>query len=272
MQLIEVTPRDGYVWFRQGLWLFRKNPLAFLMLLFIYLMALQLAIFIPLIGIIAALVLNPGLFVGIMTACRDVIQNRRISPGILVSAFRTGDKPATSGLFKLGGLYAVAIFALSLIVGSLVDLRELMPVLMREAEPNAETAAILYRALLVGALLYIPVAMAFWFAPLLVAWHGVTPVKAIFFSWIACWRNRGAFVTFGVIFGILMVAIPFILEAFFRAIGAGDFMSFIVTPYSLAMLTILYCAFYATYRGCFNVKPATESASDDAQESNPDDF
>jgi hypothetical protein len=266
MQLIEVTPRDGYVWFRQGLWLFRKNPLTFLMLLFIYLMALQLAIFIPLIGIIAALVLNPGLFVGIMTACREVIQNRRVSPTILVSAFRTGDKTAVRGLLKLGGLYALAVFLLSLLVGSLIDLRELMPVLLRETEPTAETANIMYRALVIGGLLYIPVAMMFWFAPLLVAWHGVTPGKAIFFSWIACWRNRGAFLIFGLIFGGLMVAVPFFLEALFRLFGAGDFMSFLLTPYSLAMLTILYCAFYATYRGCFNVKSVTEPESSDPTE------
>lgn len=263
MQLIEVTPRDGYVWFRQGLWLFRKSPLTFLLLLFIYLMALQLAIFIPLIGIVAALVLNPGLSVGIMTACREVIQNRRVSPTVLVSAFRTGNKAAVSGLLKLGGLYALVVFVLSLLVGVLVDLGELVPVFMREAEPTAETASILYRAVLVAALLYIPVAMAFWFAPLLVAWHGVTPVKAVFFSWIACWRNRSAFLLFGLIFGVLMIAVPFLLEAFFRMIDASAFMSFIVTPYSLAILTILYCAFYATYRGCFNVPPATEPAKDE---------
>lgn len=269
MQLIEVTPRDGYVWFRQGLWLFRKNPLAFLLLLFVYLMSLQLAIFIPILGIIAALVLTPGLFVGIMTACRDVIQNKRVTPVILVAAYRSGNKPAVRGLLVLGGIYAALVFTLSLIVGSLVDLRELMPVLMRDAEPTADTARLLYKALLVGAVLYIPIAMLFWFAPLLVAWHGVTPVKAVFFSWIACWRNRGAFATYAVIFGILMVVVPFILESMFQLIGAGEFMSFLVTPYSLAMLAILYCSFYATYRGCFNVKPVegpeennTETADD----------
>jgi hypothetical protein len=56
MQLLEVSAKEGYVWFRQGVWLFRKNPLAFLMLLFIYLIAAQLAIFVPLFGIIALLV------------------------------------------------------------------------------------------------------------------------------------------------------------------------------------------------------------------------
>lgn len=78
MQLLEVPAKEGYVWFRQGIWLFRKNPLAFLMLLFIYLIAAQLAIVVPLIGIIALLVVTPGLSVGVMTACREVIDRKSV--------------------------------------------------------------------------------------------------------------------------------------------------------------------------------------------------
>ena len=37
MQLIEVPAKTGYVWFRQGVWLFRRNPLAFIPLFFLWL-------------------------------------------------------------------------------------------------------------------------------------------------------------------------------------------------------------------------------------------
>ena len=75
MQLLEVSAKEGYVWFRQGVWLFRKNPLAFLMLLFIYLIAAQLAIFVPLFGIIALLVQatgDPGCYTSLMTIMASV--------------------------------------------------------------------------------------------------------------------------------------------------------------------------------------------------------
>ena len=42
MQLIEVPAKAGYVWFRQGIWLFRRNPLAFITLFFTYLLAITL--------------------------------------------------------------------------------------------------------------------------------------------------------------------------------------------------------------------------------------
>lgn len=254
MQLLEVSAKEGYVWFRQGVWLFRKNPLAFLMLLFIYLIAAQLAIFVP-VGVIALLVVTPGLSVGVMTACREVIQNKRVLPTVLLAGFRTNGKEATRHLLVLGGIYAGLVFVLSLIAGSVVDMSTLLPILLKEEALSTETVRQLYYALLIGALLYTPIAMMFWFAPLLSAWHGVPPVKALFFSWTACWRNRGAFFTYAVVFALLLVAIPFFLEAVFSAFGAETVLSFLVTPYSMLMLAILYCSFYATYRGCFNVAP-----------------
>ena len=50
MQLIEVPAKTGYVWFRQGIWLFRRNPLAFLTVFFAYLFAMTLISRLPLIG------------------------------------------------------------------------------------------------------------------------------------------------------------------------------------------------------------------------------
>ena len=48
MQLIEVPAKTGYVWFRQGIWLFRKNPLAFLTLFFTFLLVIYIGFLVPL--------------------------------------------------------------------------------------------------------------------------------------------------------------------------------------------------------------------------------
>ena len=87
----------------------------------------------------------------------------------------------------------------------------------------------------------------------------------MFFSWTACWRNRGAFFTYALLFAVLMVAIPFFPEAVF-SLRRRDGAVLPVTPYSLLMLAILYCFFYATYRGCFNVPPAEAPRPDTRRE------
>mgnify|MGYP003353529871 FL=1 len=78
MKLNAVAPKEGYTWIRQGIWLFKQNPLGFLMLVFMYVFAAQLAVMIPVIGVFAVLLLTPTLSVGFLTACRQAIQKERI--------------------------------------------------------------------------------------------------------------------------------------------------------------------------------------------------
>jgi len=64
--------------------------------------------------------------------------------------------------------------------------------------------------------LYVPLSLLFWHAPGLVHWHNVAPVKALFFSIVACWRNFGAFAVYGLSWmGVFL--------------GAGLAMSLLVT-------------------------------------------
>jgi hypothetical protein len=37
--------------------------------------------------------------------------------------------------------------------------------------------------------LMVPLMMAYWFAPVLAAWHRLTFGRSLFFSFVACWMN-----------------------------------------------------------------------------------
>jgi hypothetical protein len=39
-----------------------------------------------------------------------------------------------------------------------------------------------------------------------------------------------------------------------QALGAADFAFAILMPATMIVTTMLYCSFYATYRGCFGVQ------------------
>ena len=67
-------------------------------------------------------------------------------------------------------------------------------------EPPAAAAADtpqLDPRMLVVLLLHTPLFLMFWHAPALVHWHGVSPVKSLFFSVVACLRNFGALLLYG---------------------------------------------------------------------------
>ncbi|NMM00263.1 hypothetical protein HHL24_20260 [Paraburkholderia sp. RP-4-7] len=255
MQLIEVPAKTGYVWFRQGIWLFRKNPLAFLTLFFTYLLVMTLASQIPVIGGVLPLVFIPGVAVGFMAACRNTIAGKPVFPTILVDGFHSYGPAVAKRLLLLGVLYVVAM-ALVLAGSALADGGMLLKVMLGVATMDQDAIANsnIPLAVITAFAFYIPVAMIFWFSPILTAWHDVPPVKAMFFSIVSCWRNRGAFIVFGALWFAVATTVSFGLSALMQALGAGDFAFAILMPATMIVTTMLYCSFYATYRGCFGVQ------------------
>lgn len=202
MQLIEVSAKTGYVWFRQGIWLFRRNPLAFVTLFFTYLLAMMLVSLVPVIGAALPLLLIPGIAVGFMAACRDTIAGKQVLPTILIDGFRSYGPTVTQRLLALGGLYIVsmaAVFACSALGDGGTLLKIMFGLGAENLGPEALDSPGVRIAVLIAAALYAPVAMMFWFAPVLTAWHDVPPVKALFFSVVSCWRNKGAFTVYGLL-------------------------------------------------------------------------
>jgi len=101
---------------------------------------------------------------------------------------------------------------------------------------------------------YIPGAMMFWFAPVLVAWHDIPPIKALFFSWTACVRNFRAFVVYGLCTAVVATVLPLIVTLAMAAMGIHQYAMLLLMPYSILFTAVLYCSFYASYRGCFGVQ------------------
>ncbi len=252
MQLNKAPSGDGYVWVRQGFWLFKKNPLAFLMLVFLYVFIAQFAILIPVFGVFAVLLLTPALTVGFMTACQMVIRGERVMPTVYLVGFRGTDSIIKKNLLVLGTVYAFAILILSLIASAFIDFKQLVTLLTQQKEPTIRDVQGLYTGLTIGLLLYLPVAMVMWFAPVLVAWEKMSVAQALFSSWVACWTNKAAFIFYLMIWAVLIVAVPFFLEALLDSIGLRAAIPFIIPPYSMAALTVMYCSFFATWKACFN--------------------
>jgi hypothetical protein len=100
---------------------------------------------------------------------------------------------------------------------------------------------------LIFGLLYAPVQMALWLAPAFVAWHGMTPGKALFYSLVAVWRNRWAFLVYMLgWFGVAVIASLLIQMA--KGLMGGTAMTLLLSPVSMVMLCALYCSFWPTYR------------------------
>ena len=101
--------------------------------------------------------------------------------------------------------------------------------------------------------LLIPIILAFWFAPVLVAWHDMPAGKSLFFSLVACLRNWRPFLLYSLTIGIIGVFVPRLIDGL---LGGGDGVgqllpTMLTVMVSLILLPTLYASFYISYRDIF---------------------
>jgi hypothetical protein len=250
MKLNSVAPKEGYTWIRQGIWLFKQNPLGLLMLVFMYIFAAQLAVIVPVIGVFAVLLMTPTLSAGFMTACRQAIQKERISPMVYLIALRSSAL-VRKRILQLGLVYAALILLMSFALSLLVDFELLIPLMTSDKAITPEALRQIYLVLFFGGLLYVPIAMLMWFSPVLIAWADMSVAQALFSSCLACWTNKAAFFLYLSIWSVILIAIPLTVGMIFDALNLGQAASFIIAPLSMAGLTVMHCSFYATWKACF---------------------
>lgn len=243
----------GWRWLVEGYATYRRNPASLLLIVVFYWITLILVNLVPILGPLAASVMMPALSVGVMNACRELEGGNLPPPGTLFSGFR--DQLRT--LLFLGALYlalTIGILALS----ALIDDGMLMRFLLSGKAPpeSALKGAGAFMAPFLATCLLIPLFMAYWFAPMLAAWHRLTAPKALFFSLVACWVNWRAFLVYGAALLLLAGILPSIvlLIGAMIAPGAVGILSSIVSvPLLLVLMPVVFASFYASYRSIFRL-------------------
>jgi len=259
MQAQTLPAAAGWRWIGAGFAIFRRNPPMLSMLVVSYWLTVLVLNVLPVIGALAASLVIPGLSVGLMQAARDLERGQPIGLPTLFSGFRQN----TRTLLALGALYLGATIAV-LGLSALVDGGELLRFMLasKAADREAiEDANFLLPSLFVM-ILMAPVLMAYWFAPVLAAWHGLGVGKSLFFSFVACWINWRAFLAYGA--GMVLVAgvIPGIVFGLLLSIFSGgdsNFVSlFIIMPFmtmiALIVFSTVYASYYASYRDVFGIQ------------------
>jgi hypothetical protein len=249
----------GARWLGEGWWLFRVAPLGWLGLVFTYWLLMTVISLVPKIGVVAASVLVPPFSVGFMAASRAAARGARPELGLLFDGFRH-HLPAQ---LVVGGAY-FACLVLLLAGTALADGGALARWMLTGARPAEETlhSSGFFYALVAAVALYLPVMMMLWFAPLLVAWHGVAPAKALFFSFFATALNWRAFIAYGVVVALVTLVAPFVAFSIVLLV-AGDaaprasVMS-LIFALLIVILPTLFASFYVSYRDIFGAPEPRE--------------
>ena len=243
--------RAGLDWLRDALRLFRRQAFAFTALVILYLFGLMLLASVPLLGLGIAAVLVPFGTLGLAAAGREAEAGRVPLPALLLEGWRI--QPARLPLLRLGLLQAGLMLLVNLVVGLLAaDAIEQWKVVDGQIDPASLMENIPWDALAAGALLYVPALMATWYSPMLIGWGSMPVGKAVFYSFFACWRNRGAFVVLGLLLFGLIAAAAFLAAQLLVLLGLrGATASLLMTPLALVMSAIAYATLWPMWRSVF---------------------
>jgi len=208
MQALTLNAAHGWRWLAEGFRIFRKNHLMLTFLVVSYWMLMAIVNVIPMIGTIATTLCIPAFSVSLMNACRNIDKGGPLGPRTLFSGFQENPR----ALITLGAIYLAATVGI-LAISSLADGGALMQLMLAGHTPNAEVLASgdVMLALQVALILLCPLIMAYWYAPILAAWHGLSPAKALFFSFIACARNWRAFLVYSLALLVAATLLPGLL-------------------------------------------------------------
>ena len=240
MEIRQVNAGNGWSWIVEGFQIFKLNPLMWIVLLLIYLVIAVALSFVPIIGSLVFNLIGPVFIAGFMLGCRALDNGEEL----LINHLFAGFKENTGQLITIGGIYLVGLIVIiGAVVAGMVSSGADLSALSKGIPPDAETSKSLLLAILFGFLLVIPLMMAYWFAPALVALNNLSAIEAMKQSFNACWQNILPLFVFSIIGTVLLMLamIP---------LGLGLLVFF---PVMIAVL-------YTSYKDIFNIQTSDQAA------------
>lgn len=261
MQARQLPAARGVFWLFEGFRLFRRNPPLITAATLVYLLVMQLIALLPAIGPVLLPLLLPAMTLIVANACRICDQQLPLGKAALLSGL-VGRGSSFPALLRLGGLQlagALVVVLLSMLIGGGED--PFATALMSDSAASGSDAPIdpATQAALLGKLaqlllLTTPLIVAFWFAPFLVGWDRVAPLKSLFFSTVAILRNWRALTSFSLAVILVAGLLPgLILILVAQIAGMALSIAFVVLRMLLVFLVapVLTASIYVSYRDIF---------------------
>lgn len=257
MKLNLVPARTGLTWVKLGISTFFKQPLAIVGLFFMLVVLLFLTAWLPVLGGIAALVLMPTFILGIMAASQKITAGKQPLPSLVMGAMQLR-KEKILPMLVLGALYAggcVALVGLSAFFdgGHLAKLYFFGGQLSSQVIEQPGVHAALWFSMSMQLVL----SLLFWHAPALVHWHGVTPLKSLFFSLVACYKNRAAMIVFGLGWAAVLVGLSFLIASLGLMTNNPELTNAIFAFASLLLMSMFFTSLYFSFRDSFEGTAST---------------
>jgi hypothetical protein len=259
-QIKRVSARNGWQWVRRSIETFARSPLTWIVLNLALLLigsALALA---PVIGPLLFALFTPVFAGGLMLGCRDIEAGARLQPAHLFAGFQRN----AAALVSIGGVYVVGQIAIMGLLANIggAELQAFVASAVGDQPPAPSTPVVgdrVVAAILVAGALFVPLAMAVWFAPVLAVLDGLRASAAIKLSLEGCLRNLGATLVYALTMGALLLGLLFAVRTVLAFVPRS--LGFLREPAALVVMTfwvsLTLISAYVGYRDIFTSEIAT---------------
>lgn len=252
MQARRLPARHGFLWLIASFKIFRSNPPLMTALTMGYMFVIVAVNLLPYIGPFLLPLALPSLIVVLANGCRAIQRGG----GVGSVALTFGVQKRRVELVRLGGLHLIGSLVI-LIASSIMEGGPISMAGSGTAVDEQERAAAMVRLMVVA----MPVVAAFWFAPLLTAWDDAPPLKSVFFSFVASWRNWRAFAVYGLSAGLIAVILPGVLLITATALSEtlGNVLSITLKMLLIFVLApVMMASVFVSYQDVFHGETAGE--------------
>jgi hypothetical protein len=271
MQALKLPAIAGLIWVSAGFRLMFKQFLRLFSVVIVYFFAFLLVMALAVIlgdrmasiGIDAnwvqrivmfiAGIFSPTLSIGFMEACRSITLGERVSPTYFLRGFQV-KRPALLALVGLGLFQMVALSLVTAVLPKSPDM-SLDDLLKAATAPNPpiDTSSTLLQVIVLIPLMLITAAL--WYAPMLIAWQDMKPAKAMFFSLVACWRNKLAFLMFAAGWFMVSIFLAMLTTVLYSALGSSNVTETLLAMILMVTFGAIYSSIYVSYSTVFVVLP-----------------
>jgi hypothetical protein len=256
MKIHTLPARSGLSWITDGLRLTRQYWFVFAVILLCYVfLTVSPTMLIPKVGGFWVFLAAPILSFGVLSAFRSASDKQKPNTSQLSAGFKL-PSPLTKRLVLLGVvnlLGSLTILASTTLIdgGTIMQLvtGSLLPNDPALRMPNAKVSVLLFVALLV------PFQALLWYAPPFIGWHKLPVAQALFYSGVAVWRNKLAFLVFGLCWLMLGYTALIALSLFQAVISvllgkelAAQLQPLVNVPVSVMLLVTLNAAVWCSYK------------------------
>lgn len=257
MKLKLVPARTGATWVKLGIQTFFKQPLALAGLFFMFMALMSVATMVPMVGLPVAMTVLPATTLGLMAATLEATKGKFPMPLILLSGFRAGPVKVRA-MLALGAMYAVG-FLCAMGLSYLVDGGGFAHMYLGGQVPGKELmeSSEFMAAMWTFIGLHLPLSLLFWHAPALVYWQDLSPVKSMFFSIVACFRNFWALTVFAMVWMGVMVLLVLGITTLSALLGSPELAGTLLFPALMLMASMFFTSLYFTFRDSFEVDAPT---------------